>query len=86
MLKEEEIFENNLRKENLLAKFTQDHIIWKVVTNSMREFAAVRPSKAHITIEELLNEESSSCNHHWLACGYNFWICNNEHCGAWKAL
>lgn len=86
MLKEEEIFENHLKRENLLDKFTQDHIIWKVVMNSMREFAAARPIRAHMTIEELLNEDQSGCNHHWLPCGSNFFVCADENCGAWKAL
>jgi hypothetical protein len=86
MLKEEEIFKKHLNKENLLGKFLPDHIIWKVVMNSMREFASVRPTRAHLTIDDLLKEDDSECNHHWLDCGNNFFICDNEKCGAWKAL
>lgn len=89
MLKEEEVFKKNLENEGILLKFTPDHIIWKVATNSMREFAATRPTRSHFTIEDNLKEDNlkednSECNHHWLSCGFNFWICDDESCGAWK--
>ena len=86
MLKEEEIFKKNLSKENLLERFPPSHIIWRVATNTAREFAAIRPIRTHMTIEDYLREDESSCNHHWLHCGNNFFICNDESCGAFKAL